>query len=112
MLIAHTYPNANSYTDRHANCDSDSDFDTNRDTNANDERNSYTQGFNYTETSSDSGAPAVTKLIGIADCRTLKRSAAGINRTPNLYALRKAPLSPFLCNTVQDFRKEWVNARK
>jgi len=92
--VAHTYLNANGYTDRHANCDSDSDFDTNRDSNANDEPNPYAQGFNYTETSSDSGSPAVTrKLNGRARCRAPEKR--GQHYSTHQSVARKAALPTF-----------------
>ena len=55
MLIAHTYPNANSYTDRHVDSDAYAYGNTNSD------RDAYTKAFTHTAASTDATTSPIAK---------------------------------------------------
>ena len=66
MLIAHTYRNANSYTDSYANCNVDTDAYVDSDTNPNGNPDSYAKAFTYTAASSDAAtSPIADKRVVI-----------------------------------------------
>ena len=59
MLIAHTYPNANSYTDSHGNRDVDSDDYINTNGNGNSDRDAYPKTFTHPSASSDAATSPI-----------------------------------------------------